>query len=104
MKEDVQEKKLECPRCKSTGIVQKDYKPSIGLLCSNCKGRGWVTIDYKEFKGQEECLDVEFVIGCDMTLAFVLSKGKKVGLNKVSYQDFLDGKMPSLETRDIKAL
>lgn len=97
---------IECPECQGTGIyVGMSESEGTGVVCNCCKGTGAYKYSYyyREFTGKRRKRD-------DVKRVYLHSMGYKIGLGKinftgvgkidmdkegVSYQEFLDGEMPT---------
>lgn len=95
---------IECPSCKGTGVYSGIGEgEGIGVVCTKCKGTGkyHYTYEYNEFTERKRKEDVERV--------YLSGSRHKLGLGKinfvnvgiidmdkegVSYDEFLEGKMP----------
>ena len=85
------EAEVECTDCGGTGVYRGFAEPNgIAVVCLVCKGTGCKTIRYTPFKTRKIRDGVKYVQ--KSAGSFVLSCGP-VG-SKISYNDFLNGKMP----------
>jgi hypothetical protein len=85
------EVKAECGACDGTGIYHGFAEPKgVGVVCLKCDGTGCATIEYTPFTGRKTRNDITTVQRSRGS--FVLSCGPAG--NSVSYNDFLNGKMP----------
>jgi hypothetical protein len=82
----------QCGSCRGTGIYRGFAEPrGIGVVCVECKGTGKRIITYTPFTVRQKRDDVQFVQRSAGTL-LVTGVGPTSG--KISYADFLAGKMP----------
>lgn len=83
---------VECGSCGATGIYQGFAEPKgVGVVCLNCNGTGAVNIDYKPFTGRKERRDINTV---QRSRGSFIATGVGPGGRSISYQEFLNGKMP----------
>ncbi|MDP2683986.1 MAG: hypothetical protein Q8P20_02910 [bacterium] len=80
-----------CFDCEGTGIYRSFREPEgVGVVCVTCKGTGKQIITYIPFTVRVRQEDIEFVRRSKGV--FGNNSFKK---GQVTYQEFLDGKMPS---------
>lgn len=95
---------IECPACKGTGVYSgMAESKDIAVICYNCKGTGKYkyTYSYNEFTGRKLKKGIKRVYkkGTQYKLGLGKIDFKGIGtidMNKegISYQEFLEGKMP----------
>jgi hypothetical protein len=85
----------QCNACAGTGVYCGFAEPKgTGVACLKCGSSGKVLIEYIPFTGRKRRDDVTTIR---------LSRGTSVGLGvgptggSVSYEEFLEGKMPTEE-------
>jgi hypothetical protein len=95
---------IECPSCKGTGVYSgMGENKNVAVVCYKCKGTGQFhyTYSYNEFTGRNKITGIDRV--------YLQGYGYKIGTGKinfskigeidmdkegVSYEEFLDGKIP----------
>lgn len=82
----------QCSACGGTGIYVGYEEPKgVGVVCLNCDGTGKHVIEYIPFTGRKSRKGIEFV---QLSAGnFMLTGQGPIG-KKISYKDFLKGKMP----------
>lgn len=84
--------KTECEACNGTGIYRGFAEPQgVGVVCLQCNGTGCEEIRYKPFKMRKTRRDVKTVRRSRGTF---LATGVGPAGREVTYQEFLNGKMP----------
>jgi hypothetical protein len=94
---------IECPSCSGTGIYMgMGEKEGASILCHTCKGTGKSTYTYNPFTGRKihDRASRVYLRGYGYCISTGITQFKGVGpidMSKegVSYQEFLDGKMPT---------
>jgi hypothetical protein len=96
--------KIKCQSCNGTGIyVGMGERDGAGVVCYTCKGTGCQNykFEYEDFENRVKRDDIKrvFLTGygyCIGTKPITLSNGVFVDFSKegVSYQEFLEDKMP----------
>lgn len=82
----------ECSSCSGTGIYRGFAEPpGVGVVCLNCDGTGCRAIEYKLFTSRKTRNDIKTVRRSQGTF---IGTGVGPGGGAVSYQDFVNGKMP----------
>lgn len=82
----------ECNACSGTGIYHGFAEPKgVGVVCLQCDGTGCATIEYTPFTQRKTRNDIAMV---QRSRGTFLPLGVGPAGNSVSYQDFLNGKMP----------
>lgn len=85
--------KIECKACNGTGLFRGFAEPEgTAVVCLNCKGTGGVDLTYIPFTRRKEREGVRTV---QLSRGSFVATGVGSGGRSISYQDFLDGKMPS---------
>ena len=80
-----------CDSCNGTGIYRGFCEPEgVGAVCRSCKGSGKTIIKIRTFEGRKTRDDIK-TVQCP---TWANGEGNKTG-GAISYQDFLDGKVPS---------
>lgn len=100
---------IECPYCKGTGVYSgMGESKDTAVICNYCKGSGQYhyTYSYEEFTGRK--------VNNNIKRVYLNGYGYKIGLGKinfshigeidmdregVSYEEFLNGKMPQHITK-----
>lgn len=83
----------ECSKCGGTGICRDHRDPKgLGLVCGSCEGKGGRTIHYRPFNRRKKKAGIEQVARPSAALG-AIGVGASSG-PRISYQEFLDGKMP----------
>lgn len=85
----------QCQSCDGTGIYQGFAEPKgTGVVCLSCKGTGCCEMYYTPFVSRKHRRDIKTVR---------LSRGSFIGTGigpvgkEVTYEEFLEGKMPSAD-------
>jgi len=84
-------------RCNSCGVsgVRKGKITGIAFLCRYCKGKGYTEIRYTPFESLTKVEGITEVLGCHSKA----EQGDDV--ERVSYQEFLGGKIPKISQKKI---
>jgi len=100
---------IECPSCNGTGLYSGMAEgEGIAVICYKCKGSGkyHFVYSYNKFKGRKKKEGIKrvFLKGTQYKIGLGVINFDKVGpidMDKegVSYQEFLDGKMPEHITK-----
>lgn len=95
---------VQCPSCNGTGVyIGMAERSGAAVICNNCNGTGkyHYKYSYEEFAGIKKREDIKRVYksgyGFEIALGELYFKNiGSVDMNKegVSYDEFLDGKMP----------
>lgn len=86
------ELKVECGSCRGTGIYRGFAEPSgVGVICVNCDGTGQETLKYTPFEGRKTRNDISIV---RYSRGSLIATGIGPVGGSISYQEFLNGKMP----------
>lgn len=95
---------IECPSCKGTGVYSgMGESKNVAVVCKTCKGTGeyHYVYSYNEFTGRKKATGIDRVYLDGY--GYKIGKGKinfsdvgMVDMDKegVSYDEFLEGKMP----------
>ena len=98
------EMEIECPSCKGTGVyVGMAERGGASVVCNTCKGSGkkLYCYSYNDFTGRKITENVKRVY--KQSCGYVITPDKmvfdKIGeidmsVKGVSYQEFIDGKIP----------
>ncbi|QQG44568.1 MAG: hypothetical protein HYW86_01470 [Candidatus Roizmanbacteria bacterium] len=84
--------KIQCKSCSGTGVYRGYQEPKgVAVVCHDCKGTGGVDFSYEPFTGlkRQDGVDIVRISGG----AF----GAGPQGTTVSYEDFLEGKLPRRE-------
>lgn len=82
----------ECSSCKGTGVYRGFAEPKdVAVICLMCGGTGHQDIEYTPFTGRKNRTDVK-VVKRSAGNFIVTGVGPTGG--SVTYQEFLNGKMP----------
>lgn len=86
------EVQAECRDCEGTGIYRGFAEPKgVGVVCLGCNGTGMQTVKYRPFTGRKKRKDVTTV---RRSAGSFIDTGVGPTGGSVSYEDFLNGKMP----------
>jgi hypothetical protein len=84
----------QCEACNGTGIYHGFAEPKgVGVVCLGCKGTGGVKLEYVPWTHRKLRRDIK-TVRCSRGTFIVTGVGPIGGT--VTYQQFLDGKMPIL--------
>lgn len=96
---------IECPSCKGTGIYSgMGEGVGVGVICNSCDGTGrkLFVYYYKDFVGRKKRNDIKRVYKSGSRFKLGLGKINFEGIGVVdmdnegiSYEEFLQGEMPS---------
>lgn len=87
------EHEKECRSCRGTGLYSGFAEPQgTAVVCLTCGGIGKEEISYKPFKGRKTRRDIEIV---KLSAGNLIVTGVGPRGNSITYQEFLDGKMPN---------
>lgn len=82
----------ECSSCRGTGIYRGFAEPEgVGVICLYCDGTGCREVEYTPFTGRKTRNDIRTV---QRSRGNFIGTGVGPAGNSVTYQDFLNGKVP----------
>lgn len=91
-KQTIIEVQAECEDCEGTGIYRGFAEPKgVGVICLGCNGTGMQPVEYRPFTCRKTRKDVTTVRRSAGT--FILTGVGHTG-GSISYEEFLNGKMP----------
>jgi hypothetical protein len=88
--------KVFCQACGGTGVYCGFAEPKgTGVVCLRCEGSGAQTLSYEPFTGRKRRNDVQYV---RLSAGTFLVTGVGPRGTTVSYDEFLQGRMPKRDT------
>jgi hypothetical protein len=82
----------ECRSCDGTGVYCGFAEPKgTGVVCLECRGSGCKTISYTPFAGRKRRQGVKTV---SVSRGAFIATGVGAAGESISYEEFLEGKMP----------
>ena len=83
---------VQCNSCSGTGVYSGFAEPrGVGVVCLNCNGSGKMRLEYTEFEGRKKRSGINTV---RRSAGSFIGTGVGPTGGSVSYDEFLNGKMP----------